>query len=111
MTTAEFEKIFAARCERSSRVLCAKNVDYARGGDKLHNFKQAAEMDGVTPEQAAKGMLLKHWQSLRDLLDDMDRSIYLPLAVWQEKLDDAGNYLTLIEALVHERYNCAPRNR
>jgi hypothetical protein len=79
-------------------------VDYARGGDKLHNFKAAAEMDGVTPEQAAKGMLLKHWQSLRDLTDDMDRAVFLPRDVWSEKIGDAINYLFLLDALVAERY-------
>lgn len=103
MTHAEFEEVLSAKIERIRRVMLAKSADYARGADKLHNFKAAAEMDGITPEQAAKGMLLKHWQSLRDLIDDMDRSVYWPLSHWQEKLDDAVNYLILIEALVIER--------
>ena len=103
MTGAEFEKCFESRVDLCRRVLIGKNVDYARGGDKLHNFKAAAEMDGISPEQALRGMLLKHWQSLRDMTNDLDKGIFSPMDIWEEKLGDALNYLFLLRALIEER--------
>ena len=103
MNAQEFERCFESRVDLCRRVLIGKNTDYARGGDKLHNFKQAAEMEGVSPEQALRGMLLKHWQSLRDLTNDMDRGMCHPMDIWEEKLGDALNYLFLLRALVEER--------
>ena len=105
MTAYEFEQVFEARVDMCRRVLIGKNQDYAREGDKLHNFKAAAGMDGVTPEQALRGMLLKHWQSLRDLLADLDRGQHHNMAVWEEKLGDSLNYLFLLRALLAERYD------
>lgn len=105
MNTADFEKLFDARVDLCRRVLIGKNTDYARGGDKLHNFYEAAEMDGCTPEMAAKGMLLKHWQSLRDLVDDIDRGIYHARGHYAEKIGDSLNYLFLLNALIEERQN------
>ena len=103
MNTEEFSRCFESRVDLCRRVLIGKNVDYARGGDKLHNFKMAAEMEGVTPEQALRGMLLKHWQSLRDMTNDLDRGMFHPMDIWEEKLGDALNYLFLLRALIEER--------
>jgi hypothetical protein len=33
-----------------------KDVEYSRNGDKFYNFKYAARISGVSPEQALKGM-------------------------------------------------------
>lgn len=104
MTHQEFENCFEARIELCRRVLVGKNQEYARGDDKLHNFKAAAAMEGSSPEQALRGMLLKHWQSLRDLCNDLDRDIIHPVALWNEKIGDSLNYLFLLDALVKERY-------
>lgn len=104
MTTDQFTKCFENRVDLCRRVLIGKNVDYARGGDKLHNFKEAAAMEGTTPEQALRGMLLKHWQSLRDMTNDLDSGIYHPMDIWEEKLGDALNYLFLLRALIQESH-------
>jgi hypothetical protein len=104
MTTDQFEKTFEARVDLCRRVLISKNTEYARGQDKLHNFKEAASMEGQSPEQALRGMLLKHWQSLRDLCNDLDRDIIHPISLWDEKIGDSLNYLFLLDALVKERY-------
>jgi len=104
MTNTDFEQAFEARVDLCRRVLISKNVEYARGSDKLHNFKEAACIEGVSPEQALRGMLLKHWQSLRDLCNDLDRDIIHPISLWDEKIGDSLNYLFLLDALVKERY-------
>lgn len=104
MTNEQFEKAFEARVDLCRRVLVSKNTEYARGQDKLHNFKEAAAMEGTSPEQALRGMLLKHWQSLRDLCNDLDKNIIHPIPLWDEKIGDGLNYLFLLDALVKERY-------
>ena len=104
MTTAEFEKIFEGRVEQCRRVLIAKNQDYSRGKDKLHNFRSAAATYKTTPEQALMGMAIKHFQSLNDLCNDLGEGIHHSQAVWAEKLGDSLNYLFLLHALIEERY-------
>lgn len=104
MDYPNFATTFEYRVDLCRRVLVGKNAEYARGDDKLHNFKAAALMEGQSPEQALRGMLLKHWQSLRDLCNDLDKDQYHPIALWDEKIGDALNYLFLLDALVKERY-------
>jgi len=104
MTHSDFESVFDARVELCRSILLQKNAEYAREGDKLHNFKLAAHMEGTSPEQALRGMLLKHWQSLRDLCNDLDKGQFHPIALWEEKIGDALNYLFILDALVKERY-------
>lgn len=108
MTNKDFEVCFESRVDMCRRVLVGKNQDYARNGEKLWNFKQASGMDGCTPEMALKGMLLKHWQSIRDLIGDLERGQHHSMAVWEEKVGDALNYLFILRALVEERYMCRP---
>ena len=104
MNYHDFADTFEYRVDLCRRVLTGKNAEYARGSDKLHNFKEAALMEGESPEQALRGMLLKHWQSLRDLCNDLDKGQFHPIALWDEKIGDALNYLFLLDALVKERY-------
>lgn len=104
MNVQTFEKCFEARVDLCRRVLIGKNVDYARGGDKLHNFREVAATEGITMEQALQGMLVKHWQSIRDLLKDLDSGQHHNMAVWEEKVGDALNYLFLLRGMLEERY-------
>lgn len=105
MDYVNFANTFEYRVDLCRRVLVGKNAEYARGDDKLHNFKEAAFMEGESPEQALRGMLLKHWQSLRDLCNDLDKGQFHPIVLWDEKIGDALNYLFLLNALVKERYS------
>lgn len=104
MTTEQFAKCFEARVDLCRRVLIGKNADYARGNDKLHNFKEAAKMEGCSEFQALRGMLLKHWQSIRDLCNDIDKGMYHNMDIWEEKIGDALNYLFLLRAILQEKY-------
>ena len=86
-------------------VMCKKSAEYARGEDKLHNFKRASQMRGLPPEECLRGMLLKHDVSIEDMLDDLSNSgKEYPQELWQEKLHDKINYLFLLWALLHERH-------
>lgn len=86
-------------------VMCKKSVEYARGGDKLYNFKRASEMSGYSPIECLRGMKLKHDVSVDDMLNDEDIGIVHPQALWTEKLSDQINYTLLLWALLHEKYD------
>ena len=104
---------------RCTRLMHSKGKEYSPGEDRLHNFKEAGKLQGVSPEQALFGMLVKHLVSLADMCKHVfiekgllrgdgihydDVSICMPQAVWEEKLTDSHNYLFLLEALLKERY-------
>ena len=92
--------------ERIKGVMCAKSTEYARGGDKLYNFKRAAEVSGKTPLECLQGMKLKHDVSILDMLVDEanpDKESH-SLELWEEKIGDDINYLILMLALLYEKH-------
>lgn len=104
MTLEQFENVFEARIDLCRRVLIGKNQEYARGGDKLSNFKKAAGLLGQTPEGALLGMMAKHQVSIADLIQDLDKGTHHSMSMWEEKIGDALNYLLLLRGLLEERY-------
>jgi hypothetical protein len=105
MTYEEFSECFESRVDLCRRVLVGKNTEYARGGDKLSNFKKAGGLQGCVPELALQGMMAKHQVSILDLIKDLDKDQHHSIAIWEEKLGDALNYLFLLRALLAERYS------
>jgi len=86
-------------------VMCKKSAEYASGGDKLHNFKRAAQMNGVSPIEALRGMKLKHDVSINDMLDGLKEGKEYTQLLWEEKLHDDINYYLLLWALLYETYD------
>lgn len=99
MQNAEFAEILEARLQSIRATLGRKAEEYSYG-DRLSNFKRAAEIQRITPAQAAWNFTMKHLVSVQDMIES--RREY-PEALWDEKLGDAINYLILIEALVKEK--------
>ena len=81
--------------------LLAKAKEYATDGDRLHNFKVAADVQGISPTAALAGMMAKHTVSVYDMIGTGE--VY-PLPLWEEKIKDSINYLFLLWALIHEEY-------
>lgn len=79
--------------------LMQKAKEYATDGDRLHNFKVAAAVQGVTPMQALAGMMAKHTVSVYDMVGTGES---YPLSLWEEKIKDSINYLFLLWAMVQE---------
>jgi hypothetical protein len=104
MTYEEFESCFESRVDLCRRVLVGKNTEYARGGDKLSNFKKAGGMQGCSAESALQGMMAKHQVSIVDLIKDLDAGQHHNITIWEEKIGDALNYLFLLRSLLGERY-------
>jgi hypothetical protein len=107
MKQEQFLEIVRKRMDKSLQVLIIKAKEYARDGDRLSNFKKAAALQSITPEEALFAMLAKHLVSLSELTDDLRIGKDWPHGVWEEKITDSINYLYLLEALVKERYGWA----
>lgn len=100
-----FDKLVERETQRMKDVMCSKSADYADGIDKLFNFKLAAELDGISPIEALRGMWLKHRSSIRQALDELlDGKSCRPEAWWIEKLTDDRNYSMLLQGLLTEKY-------
>ena len=105
MDIQTFDKLVERETKRMKDVMCSKSADYADGTDKLFNFKLAAELDGISPIEALRGMWLKHRSSLRQALDELlGGKDCRPETWWVEKLTDDRNYSMLLQALLTEKY-------
>lgn len=98
MITEKFNEILDEQIKRSTNVLCKKAEEYATE-DRLHNFKVAAEVQGISPVKALAGMMAKHTVSVYDMC--MSGKGY-PIALWDEKITDHINYLLLLAALIRD---------
>ena len=79
--------------------LMQKAKEYATDGDRLHNFKVAAAIQGISPKAALAGMMAKHTVSVYDMIGTGED---YPLDLWEEKIKDSVNYLFLLWAMVNE---------
>jgi hypothetical protein len=98
MNTEQFEIILESRLSSIKQVLGNKAKEYAIG-DRLYNFKRAAEISRTTPQQALAGMFMKHLVSVLDLVEG---SVSPTEYMVNEKIGDAINYLILLEAIFKE---------
>lgn len=107
MIRIEFERLVDTRLQLIKDTLLAKGKEYQNGRDDVsHNFKVAARMRGITPEQALDGMLLKHLVSMQDIVNNTAYYEYKPdLNMVSEKIGDIINYYLLLEGLLTERAN------
>ena len=92
----QFEKVLQNRCLSMREVLGTKAEEYAKGGNRYHNFDVAARVLGVTPPQALLGMWMKHIVSVLDMI-----AAEKPLdeKVIDEKIGGLINYAVLLEGL------------
>lgn len=107
MNHADFDRLVEYVVEeRIKGVMCVKSAEYARGDDKLHNFKRAAWVSGKNPLVCLQGMKLKHDVSILDMLDDEEGTLdKYTREKWEEKISDDINYLILMLALLYEKYD------
>lgn len=99
MTESEFEKEIARQLAYCKDLLCQKGKEYdANTQDRLHSFKVAAQLQGISAKQALAGMLAKHTVSIYDMCRGGDYSI----EKWTEKITDHINYLLLLKTMIIE---------
>ena len=102
MTTQEFNAVFEQTVDRCRSVLCHKADEYAEDDDRLHNFHQAAHLQGGTAVSALGGMMVKHTVSVYDLIRRAGKGAEISEAMWDEKIIDHINYLILLRGVVAE---------
>lgn len=99
MQPSEFDELLIRTFSDIEAVLSSKAKEYARS-DRLHNFKQAAQLTpGQTNAQALAGMMKKHTISIYDMINSGDE---YSEDLWSEKILDHINYLILLRAVVSE---------
>ena len=104
MNQQHFQAVVESRIERTLELLGVKGKEYARGGDRLSNFKRAASIKRETVEKAWLGIWSKHLVSILDMIDDVQAGCSpAPFAQWQEKIGDTIVYMILLEAIEEER--------
>ena len=101
MTSEVFNNHLQHMQDVSVETLLNKAKEYATDGDRLHNFKVAADVQGISPTAALAGMMAKHTVSVYDMIGT--GQVY-PLDLWEEKIKDNINYLFLLWALLNEEY-------
>ncbi len=80
-----------------------KAGEYAREGDRLHNFYAAARKRNQHPLDSLLGMHVKHRVSIDDICDDIVKHGKFPTdEMMLEKFKDDINYNLLAFALTHE---------
>ena len=98
MTDHQFTEILSARIQSIIDTLGSKAKEYAIG-DRLYNFKRAAEIQRTTPAKALAGMWMKHVVSVIDLIEGSTEPTEERV---NEKIGDAINYMILLEAVFAE---------
>ena len=95
----QFKKVCEDRIAKIKLVLVAKAKEYARGGNRYHNFDVAARVSGTTREKALMGIAMKHLVSILDIIDSPSE---YSKDVVDEKIGDMINYLILLEGMLLE---------
>lgn len=99
MNITRFNDIVAKQLSKTADLLTQKGNEYAPDVDRLAAFKQAAALQQCTVPEALGGMLAKHIVSIYQMLPDA----YLYTSEkWDEKINDAINYLLLLKACIAE---------
>lgn len=102
MTNEKFNEIAHEQISRCENTLCKKSDEYSANNDKLHNFKQAANLQRCKPTTALAGMMVKHTISIYDMLRGLEDGKTYPIELWDEKIGDHINYLLLLSAMLRE---------
>lgn len=99
MTIERFNEIIQQQLRKTADLLTAKGNEYAPDVDRLAAFKQAADLQQCSIPEALGGMLAKHIVSIYQMLPEA--SLYTSKK-WDEKINDAINYLLLLKACIVE---------
>ncbi|MCK4788897.1 MAG: hypothetical protein KAV87_34465 [Desulfobacteraceae bacterium] len=102
MKHEKFGEIVTNRLDVCKKVLTAKNKEYSTDDDRLHNFKLAATIQGITQAEALRWMWAKHLVSIMDIIDMMARGEIPTRELVAEKLGDNINYSLLCEAVIED---------
>ena len=96
----QFNTVCNRRLSKIKSVLLAKGKEYAKEGDRYHNFNVAARVLGSSREKALLGMMMKHYVSILDIIE---KPCSFSDEMIDEKIGDMINYLILLEGMLLEQ--------
>lgn len=102
MDAKVFEKLSGDIVVHCMATLNTKGEEYSREGDRLWNFKRAAEKRRKTPAEALLDMKVKHDVSVDDIVDALRCGRVPSKEAMLEKIGDSINYLLLLAGLIEE---------
>lgn len=102
----EMDKFINQRIELIKSTLLKKAKEYARNGDRLHNFNKGSKLYEKPREQVIYDFMQKHLISFDDMMRDLNSGDIKSIFMWEEKLGDIINYLVLLEASLKHRLLC-----
>jgi len=105
MKTEKFDVIIQERLKKIEQILVNKAKEYSQAGDRLHNFKVAGRIQGITPKEALWGMAVKHMVNVEDFIKGR---LAPTKEMVDEKIGDLINYLILLEAVLTEERTLQP---
>ena len=98
--TTLLEKIF----DRSRQVLARKRAEYIHNQDVFSSFKKGTQMSFHSmPEKVAWEYACKHLESIKSMIDNIDKGEEPDADLINEKFGDTINYLILIEGMLKDR--------
>jgi hypothetical protein len=100
-----FEEVLDKVLYKVQTTLNKKEAEYATNINRYHNFDKASKMLDTSPEDALRGMLIKHLVSVFDLVDAAieEREDFITKELVDEKIIDSINYLILLYGLFIRR--------
>lgn len=102
ITLSKEEQIIRDRIDKTIELMLVKGKEYQRNGDKLHNFRRAAEMQRSNMPRVLHGMVQKHLVSYYDMLDDIDLGKKISDDYIDQKIGDIVVYFLLQEVAIKE---------
>lgn len=107
MTREVFNNIVERRLSLIKVILVQKGEEYSTQDDVFHNFNAATGLSfHKSREKVAWEFAVKHFQSIKDILDKTENEEFeVSAPMIEEKLGDAINYLILIEGMLKNRLN------
>ena len=98
MTSKRFDEVVAELQQWQNSTLPSKGGEYATE-DRLHNFKQIANITGQTPMQVCYTLMMKHIVALGDKIFNREP---MSQEFLNEKTGDPVNYLALLRGLYED---------
>lgn len=100
MTQPEFDALIASLNDHADSIVARKRPDYTRENvDVLANFKETAEMAGITPLQCWMVHFYKQFSAIARAVKNPESTPSEPL---KDRFADMWNYLQLGWALLRE---------
>lgn len=104
MKAKEFDKLVVETVDTCKEIMVSKGGEYARGDDRLDNFKRNALILGLNPEDVWAIYFHKHVDAIDTFVQDVRNELDRPRSEnILGRFDDAINYLILGKALAVER--------